>query len=43
MNIDDIECRHANNVFKTFKLKNLGKYHDLYVQSNTCSKRHFTC
>ena len=27
--------RHANNVFKTFKLNNLGDYHDLYVQSDT--------
>ena len=34
-NIDDIDYRHANNVFKIFKLKNLGEYHDLYVQSGT--------
>ena len=34
-NIDDIDHRHGNNVFKRFKLKNLGEYHDLYVQSNT--------
>ena len=34
-NIDDIDYRHGNNVFKRFKLKNLGEYHDLYVQSNT--------
>ena len=34
-NIDDIDYRHGNNVFKKFKLKNLGEYHDLYVQSNT--------
>ena len=27
--------RYANNVFKTFKLNNLGDYHDLYVQSDT--------
>ena len=32
---DDIDYRHGNNVFKRFKLKNLGEYHDLYVQSNT--------
>ena len=31
-NIDDIDYRHGNNVFKIFKLKNLGEYHDLYVQ-----------
>ena len=34
-NIDDIDYRHGNNVFKRFKLKNLGEYHDLYVKSDT--------
>ena len=34
-NIDDTDYRHGNNVFKRFKLKNLGEYHDLYVQSDT--------
>ena len=34
-NIDDIDNRHGNNVFKRFKLKNLGEYHDLYVKSDT--------
>ena len=34
-NIDDIDYRHGNNVFKGFKLENLGDYHDLYVQSDT--------
>ena len=34
-NIDDIDYIHGNNVFKRFKLKNLGEYHDLYVQSDT--------
>ena len=34
-NIDDIDYRHGNNVFKKFKLKNLGEYHDLYAQSDT--------
>ena len=33
--INDIDYRHANNVFKVFKLENLGTYHDLYVQSDT--------
>ena len=33
-NIDDIDYRHGNNVFKKFKLKNLGECHDLYVQSD---------
>ena len=33
--IDDIDYRHDNNVFKGFKLENLGDYHDLYVQSHT--------
>ena len=34
-NIDDIDYGHDNNVFKRFKLKHLGEYHDLYVQSDT--------
>ena len=34
-NIDNIDYRHGNNVFKRFKLKNLGEYHDLYLQSDT--------
>ena len=33
--ISDIDYRHANNVFKIFKLENLGNYHDLYVRSDT--------
>ena len=33
--ISDIGYRHTNNVFKRFKLENLGDYHDLYVQSDT--------
>ena len=33
--INDIDYRHANNVFKICKLENLGNYHDLYVQSDT--------
>ena len=33
-NIEDIDYRHDNNVFRRFKLKNLGEYHDLYVQSD---------
>ena len=34
-NITDIDYRHANKVFRIFKLENLGDYHDLYVQSDT--------
>ena len=34
-NIDDIDYRHGNNVFKSFKLENLEDYHDLYVKSDT--------
>ena len=34
-NIDDTDYRQGNNVFKRFKLKNLGEHHDLYVQSDT--------
>ena len=33
-NIEDIDYRHGNNVFKILKLNNLGEYHDLYVQSD---------
>ena len=33
--IDEIDYRHVNNVFKSFKLENLGDYHDLYVTSDT--------
>ena len=33
-NISETDYRHANNVFKKFKLNNLGDYHDLYIQSN---------
>ena len=33
--ISDIDYRHANNMFKGFKLENLRDYHDIYVQSNT--------
>ena len=34
-NIDDIDYRHGNNAFERFKLKSLGEYHDLYVESDT--------
>ena len=34
-NFTDIDYRHANRVFMTFKLKNLGEYHNLYVQRDT--------
>ena len=33
--ITDTDYRHANKVFKELELKNLGEYHDLYVQSGT--------
>ena len=33
--IDIIDYRHGNNAFKSFKLENLGDYHDLYVKSDT--------
>ena len=33
--ITDSYYRHAQNVFKTFKLQNMGGYHDLYVESDT--------
>ena len=36
-NIVDIDYILGNNVFKIFKLENLGDYHDLYVSSDTLS------
>ena len=33
--IADEEYEHAQKVWKEFNIKNLGEYHDLYVQSNT--------
>ena len=37
--INDIDYRHANNVFKRFELENLGQYHGLYVQSDIIISR----
>ena len=33
--ITDSDYIYANKVFKKFKLKHLGEYHDLYVQRDT--------
>ena len=33
--IDEIDYRHGNIVFKSFKLENLSDYHDLYVKIDT--------
>ena len=33
--ITDVGYRHGKKVFKEFKLKHLGDYHDLYVQVDT--------
>ena len=33
--ITDVDYRHAKRVFKRLNNKNLGDYHDLYVQSDT--------
>ena len=38
LNIEDIidaNYTHAKRVCKDFEIKNLGEYHDLYLQSNT--------
>ena len=38
LNMEDItnaDYTHAKQVSKDFKIKKLGEYHDLYVQSNT--------
>ena len=34
-NIPDGNYKHAKRVCKDFRIKNLGEYHDLYVQSNS--------
>ena len=34
-NISEVDYMHANNVFKTFELNNLGDYYDLYVRKDT--------
>ena len=33
--ITDTDYAHAKRIYKDFEIKNLGEYHDLYVQSNT--------
>ena len=33
--VTDVDYRHAKRVFKNLNNKNLGDYHDLYVQSET--------
>ena len=33
--ITDVDHKHAKRVFKNLSNKNLGDYHDLYVQSDT--------
>ena len=38
--ITDADYKHAKNTFKIFKLKTLGEYHDLYVQSDTLLLAH---
>ena len=36
LNMEDItDADYAHGVCKDFETKNLGEYHDLYVQSNT--------
>ena len=33
--ISDVDFRHVKRVFKIFNNKNIGEYHDLYVQCDT--------
>ena len=35
-NISDEDPAHAQKVWDVFKIKNLGEYHNLYVQNDTC-------
>ena len=34
-NINDEDYAHVQKVWEVFEIKNLGEYHDLYVQSDT--------
>ena len=34
-NTTDINYKHAQRIFREFKINNLGNYHDLYVKSDT--------
>ena len=34
--ITDADYTHGERVCKDFEIKDLGEYHDLYVQSNDC-------
>ena len=34
-NITDVDYTNSKRVCKDFQIKNLGRYHDFYVQSNT--------
>ena len=34
-NITSVDYRHARRIFKNFNNKNMGDYHDVYVQSDT--------
>ena len=33
-NISESDYKHAQNVWNTFKLENMGQYHDLYMKSD---------
>ena len=35
--ITDADYAHTKRVWKDLEIKNLGEFHDLYVQSNTLS------
>ena len=35
MSVTDKDYAHAQNVREVFEMKNLGEYHDIYVQSDT--------
>ena len=38
LSLDDItdkDCEHAQKVWEAFEIKNLGEYHDLYVQKDS--------
>ena len=39
--IEDADYKHIKNVCQKFEIKNLGEYHDLYVQSDTLLLENF--
>ena len=41
--ITDADYTHGKRAYKDFKIRNLGDYHDLYLQSNTLLRTFEIC